>query len=80
MVQSPAGDSMSQLRHFKIRIDVDPSSDAQRIAFVCGQVQSSGQDEAVTLESTPRQLTPAELSGSLREFLVSCQHLLEGLI
>jgi hypothetical protein len=69
---------MSQLKKFWLRIDVEPLTGAKTVAFVCGQSEVSGHQSAVTLESTPRALTPAELTGTLQEFLASHQHLLEA--
>lgn len=69
---------MSELKKFYLRIDVAPPSGVKTIAFVCGTSETSGHQHAVTIESMPRQLTPAELSGTLQEFLASQQHLLEA--
>jgi hypothetical protein len=69
---------MSQLKKFCLRIDVEPSTGVKRIAFVCGQSEVTGHRKAVALESTPRQLTPTELAGTLQEFLANNQGLLEG--
>lgn len=69
---------MSQLKKFCLRIDVEPLTGARTIAFVCGQSEVAGHQSAVTLESTPRALTPLELTGTLQEFLTSHQHLLEA--
>ena len=69
---------MSQLKKFYLRIDVEPTSGKKIIAFVCGTSETAGHQHAVTLESVPRQLTPAELSGTLQEFLANQQHLLEA--
>lgn len=69
---------MSSLKKYWLRIDIEPSTGKKMIAFVCGQSEVSGHDKAVTLESTPRSLTPSELSGTLQEFLTNQQHLLEA--
>jgi len=69
---------MSQLKKFCLRIDVEPSTGIKRVAFVCGQSEVSGHEKAVALESTPRQLSPTELAGTLQQFLASNQGLLEG--
>lgn len=69
---------MSQLKNFCLRIDVEPGTGKKTIAFVCGQSEASGHQKAVTLESTPRQLTPTELSGTLQQFLASLQGQLES--
>jgi len=66
------------LKNFCLRIDVDPPTGARTLAFVCGQSEVSGHQSAVTIESTPRALTPSELSGTLQEFLTTHQHLLEA--
>lgn len=70
---------MSHLKKFCLRIDVDPVSGVKTIALVCGQLDADGFTRAVSIESTPRQLTPQELSGTLQSFLASQQGLLEGL-
>ena len=64
---------MAQLKKFCLRIDADPVSGIKTLAFVCGESEVSGHRKAVTLESTARQLTPAELSGTLEAFLASQQ-------
>lgn len=68
------------LKKFCLRIDVEPGSGVKMVAFVCGQSEVSGHAKAVTLESTPRQLTPQELAGTLQSFLASQQGQLEGII
>jgi len=69
---------MSRLKKFCLRIDVMPDSGVKTIAFVCGESEVDGHRLAVTLESTPRQLTPSELSGTLQEFLASQQGQLDA--
>lgn len=69
---------MSQLKKVCLRIDVDPITNAKMVAFVCGQSEMSGHEKALTLESTPRHLTPQELSGTLQQFLATQQALLEA--
>jgi len=69
---------MSQLKKFCLRVDVMPSNGIKLISFVCGESETSGHSKAVTIESTPRQLTPNELSGTLQEFLANQQALLEA--
>lgn len=70
---------MGHLKKFCIRIDVDPTSGAKTIAFVCGQSEVDGHSKAVNLGATPRQLTPQELSGTLQSFLASQQGQLDAL-
>jgi|2_EtaG_2_1085320.scaffolds.fasta_scaffold130078_1 hypothetical protein len=69
---------MSHLNKFHLRIDVEPATDIKTIAFVCGESEVSGHRSAVTIESTPRQLTHGELYGTLQEFLATQQGLLEA--
>lgn len=71
---------MSHLKKFCFRIDIDPDKGSKVLAFVCGESEVSGHNKGITLESTPRQLTPKELAGTLQAFLASQQGLLEGLI
>lgn len=69
---------MGQLKKVCLRIDIDPTSGSKVVSFVCGQSEMSGHAKAVTLESTPRALTPGELSGTLQQFIASQQSLLEA--
>jgi len=69
---------MTHLKNFCLRIDVEPSSGIKSISFVCGESEIDGHRKAVTLESTARQLTPTELSGTLLKFLSSQQGQLEA--
>jgi hypothetical protein len=69
---------MAQLKKYCLRIDVQPSGAIKLLAFVAGESESDGHMRAVTLESTPRQLTPNELAGTLQEFLATQQGLLEA--
>ena len=69
---------MSQLKTYSLRIDVDLSAGTKRIAFVVGQSEVSGHDMGVSLESTPRQLSTAELATTLQGFLAGQQRQLEG--
>lgn len=69
---------MGQLKNLCLRIDINPTTGAKTVSFVCGQSEMAGHQKAVTLESTPRALTPGELSGTLQQFLASQQALLEA--
>lgn len=69
---------MSHIKKFCLRIDVVPSTGEKVVAFVCGESEVDGHRKAVTLESTARQLTPSELSGTLQAFLASQQGQLDA--
>lgn len=69
---------MAHLKNLCLRIDINATTGAKVVAFVCGQSEAAGHSKAMTLESTPRALTPGELSGTLQEFLATQQSLLEA--
>lgn len=69
---------MGQLKSYCLRINVDPATGIVMLDFVCGESETGGHRKALTLETTARQLTPAELSGTLQAFLTSQQGQLEA--